>query len=408
MESKIKVTFWLNKAKRNNSKLVPIYLRVMYNYNYFTKSTGLMIREADWDKKSQKVKGNSHDANIINNKLESLKIRVHQIINQLTILGKPFNLNTIKDTLDGRSLGQVTVLKALDEHLKLMKRLKGKEYEQPTIIKYTNTRLRIQQFIKYKYRRSDIFLYELNDNFLSEFELFLKEKYDNSTTTCYKHYQRFTLVVRKAIQKGYLDKYPFPEYKIRMPKKRIEYLDREELDRIEKLEIKIERLATVRDVFVFCCYTGLAYAEVHALKPQHVFIGIDGEKWLNIFRKKTKKQYQVPLLPKALEIMEKYSNHPKCISSDVLLPVNSNVKMNAYLKEIADLAGDRQKLTVHIARKTYACTLLAQGVNIGVLSKLLGHSSIQVTLDSYASVMDELMLNNVIGLHKTNLDEISS
>ncbi len=169
----------------------------------------------------------------------------------------------------------------------------------------------------------------------------------------------------------------------------------EEVNRIEKADLKVDRLNFIRDVFVFCCYTGLAYAEVHALKPEHVYIGIDGEKWLNIFRKKTKKHYQVPILPKAMEIMDKYSNHPKCIKNDVLLPVNSNVKMNAYLKEIADLARIRQKLTVHIARKTYACTLLAQGVNIGVLSKLLGHSSIQVTLDSYTSVMDELMLNNV-------------
>lgn len=151
--------------------------------------------------------------------MDALNIKVHQIINQLTILGKPFNIHTIKETLDGRSIGQATILKAFDEHLRMMNRLKGKEYEKPTIIKYTNTRLRIKQFIKYKFKRSDLFLYELNDNFLTEFEMYLKEKCDNSKTTCYKHYQRFTLVVRKAIQKGYLDKYPFPDYRIRMPKK---------------------------------------------------------------------------------------------------------------------------------------------------------------------------------------------
>jgi hypothetical protein len=150
MESKIKVTFWLYKAKKNSNKLVPVYLRVKFNYEYFTKSTGLMVREVDWDKKSMRVKGNSQDANVVNTKMEGLNFKVHQIINQLSLLGKPFNIHTIKDTLDGRSIGQVTVLKAFDEHLKLMKRLKGKEYEQPTIIKYTNTRLRIHQFIKYK------------------------------------------------------------------------------------------------------------------------------------------------------------------------------------------------------------------------------------------------------------------
>jgi len=342
-----------------------------------------------------RVKGNSDDASMINSTLDSMRIKVHQIITQLTVLNKPFNIHTIKDTLDGKSLGQVTVLKAFDEHLKFMNRMKGKEYEQPTIIKYKNTRLRIQQFIKWRFKRKDLYLYELNDRFMNDFEMFLKDKFENSTTTCYKHYQRFTLVVRKAIQKGYLDKYPFPEYKIRMPKKRIEYLDREELERLEEVEINLPRLSTVRDVFVFCCYTGLAYAEVHALRPEHLYTGVDGELWLRIHRKKTKKEYSVPLLPKAEAIIEKYKEHPMVKRKGVLLPVNSNVKMNAYLKEIAELAKINQRLTVHLARKTYGSTLLSEGVNIGVISKLLGHASIQVTLDSYASVMDELMLNNV-------------
>ena len=236
---------------------------------------------------------------IINTKLESLRISVHQIINQFTVLGKPFNIHNVKDTLEGKNCNQVTVMQVTEENLKMMKKLQGKEYEQPTIIKYANTRLRIQQFLKYKYKRSDMHLYELNDNFLQEFEHFLKEKYENSTTTCYKHYQRFSRVIRIAVQKGYMDKYPFRDYKIRMTKKRIEYLDREELAKIENLEITIERLERVRDVFVFCCYSGLAYIEVFNLKHENIIIGMDGEKWMNIHRKKTNKDYQVPLLPKA-------------------------------------------------------------------------------------------------------------
>jgi integrase/recombinase XerD len=396
MESQIKVTFWINKSKKNQKNLVPIYIRVTFNYDYFTRSTSLSVKESDWDKKSMKVKGISSEACLINTKLDSLKMRVHQIINQFTVLGKPFNIHNVKDTLEGKNSNQVTIVQVIDEHLKMMKKLLGKEYEQPTIIKYANTKLRILQFLKHKYKRSDMYLYELNDDFLREFEHFLKDKYENSTTTCYKHYQRFTHVVRIAIQKGYLDKFPFRDYKIRMQKKRIEYLDREELAKIEKLEITIERLDRVRDVFVFCCYSGLAYNEVFNLKHENIFIGMDGEKWLNIHRKKTNKDYQVPLLPKAIEIIYKYSNHPFCMRRKGLLPVTSNVKMNAYLKEIGDLAKIQKYLTTHLARKTFATTvMLANGVNIGVLSRLLGHSSIQVTLDSYAAVMDELMLNNV-------------
>ena len=134
-------------------------------------------------------------------------------------------------------LDQVTVLKAIDEHLRLMKRLIGKQYEKPTLIKFTNTRLRIQQFIKYKFKRGDIYLYELNDAFMEDFETFLREKFENSTTTCYKHFQRFSHMIKKAVNRRYPDKYLFPEYRIRMPRKRIQYLDREELSRIENLQM---------------------------------------------------------------------------------------------------------------------------------------------------------------------------
>lgn len=396
MESQIKVTFWTNKSKKNQKNLVPIYIRITYNYDYFVRSTGLSVKESNWDKRGMKVKGTSDDVAIINSKLNALKIRVHQIISQLTVLGKPFNLHNVKDTLDGKNSNQVTLMQVTNEHLTMMNKLKGKEYEQSTLIKYANTKLRILQFLQHQYGRTDMFLYELNDDFLWEFEHFLKDKYENSTTTCYKHYQRFSRIIRMAIQKGYMDNYPFRCYKIRPPKKRIEYLDREELASMEKLELTIERLDRVRDIFIFCCYSGLAYNEVYNLKRENINIGIDGERWLNIHRKKTDKDYQVPLLPKAIEIIDKYSNHNMCRKRNVLLPVTSNVKMNAYLKEIGDLSRIHKNLTTHLARKTFATTvMLANGVNIGVLSRLLGHASIQVTLDSYATVLDELLLSNV-------------
>lgn len=214
-------------------------------------------------------------------------------------------------------------------------------------------------------------------------------------------------MIRQAMHKGYLDKYPFENYKIRMPKKKIEYLTQEEINRIEQKEFSVSRLNTIRDIFIFCCYTGLAYAEVESLAPENITTGMDGDLWLNIHRKKTNKDYQVPLLPKPLDILEKYKNHPICLKRNSCLPVPSNVKYNAYLKEVGDMAGipNDKPLVSHLARKTFACTIgLANGMNIGVLSKILGHASIQVTLDSYATVIDELMLSNVRDLK----DKLSS
>jgi integrase len=336
-----------------------------------------------------------------NSQLDTMKVKVLQVVNQLILNDKPFNVQTIKTMLEGNDASQVTLMRVCDEHIAEMQKLKGKDYEASTIIKYRNTVLRLKQFMKYKYKRKDVFLYELNFHFISEFESFLKYKYDNSTTTCYKHYQRFTRMIRRAINKGYMEKYPFADYKIRMPKKKIQFLTQAELNRIELQDFKAERLNVIRDIFVFCCYTGLAYAELESLTPDNITTGMDGELWLNIHRKKTNKDYQVPLLPKALEILEKYKNHPRCIKKRRCIPVPSNQKYNAYLKEIGDMAEIPQDkpLVSHLARKTFACTVgLANGMNIGVLSKLLGHSSIQITLDSYATVIDELMISNVRAL----------
>lgn len=405
MESNIKVTFWLNLAKRNLQNLVPIYVRVSFNYEHFTKATGMTIKSVDWDKKAMRVKGNNEEVYSINNQLDGTRLKILQIINQLTITGKPFNIFTIKRILDGNDANQMTLISLMDEHLIEMKKLLGKDYEQATIVKYTNTRLRLEQFLKYKYKHADIYLYDLNHAFITDWITYLKNKYGNSTTTCYKHYQRLTRVLRKAINYGYMEKHPFPDFKIRQPKKRIEYLSMDEINRIEQTDFKVDRLNNIRDIFIFCCYSGMAYAEVESLTPDNITKGMDGELWLNIVRKKTKKNYLVPILPKALEIIEKYKKHPLCLKKDRLLPVPSNVKYNAYLKEIAEVAGVKKYLTTHLARKTFASTImLANGVNISVLSKLLGHANVQVTLDSYASVADEMLLKNVKDL-KIKLNE---
>ncbi|MDF1576521.1 MAG: site-specific integrase [Bacteroidales bacterium] len=397
MDSNVKITYWLYKTRTDKiSKLCPIYLRVRNNNSFFTKSTGLSVRESDWDKKLKRVKGKSAEAESINSQLDGLRHKIMQITNQLTIKGKPFSVELIKKHMEGKEEHQMTLMKVYDEHLRQMKRLKGKEYQQPTIIKYANTRLRLSQFLKFKFRRSDMFLYELNYDFMKGFEIFLRERFDNSTTTCYKHYQRLTRVLKIAMQKGYLDRHPFPAYRIRMPKKKIEYLEREELDRIECTDFKVERLNVIRDIFIFCCYTGLGYAEVASLSLDDLVTGADGEKWLNILRKKTQKPYSVPVLPKAYEIMDKYLEHPLCRKRGRLLPVPSNVKYNAYLKEIAVIAGVKKHLVSHLARKTFATTImLANGVNIGIVSRLLGHANVQVTLDAYGEYNDQLMISQV-------------
>lgn len=152
--------------------------------------------------------------------------------------------------------------------------------------------------------------------------------------------------------------------------------------------MEIERIAQVRDIFLFSCYTGLAYIDTKNLTHSNIRIGIDGNKWIFTSRQKTKSISNIPLLSQAENIIEKYKTDPHCINSGSLLPVLSNQKMNAYLKEIADLCSIKKELTFHIARHTFATTVtLANGVPIERVSKMLGHKSIKTT-QHYAKIMD--------------------
>jgi len=399
MENNVKITFWMNKTKKNSKNLIPVYLRVSHDYEHFVMATSVWIHASEWDKKAMRVRGSSPDTCTSNNSLETLRVKVIQAVNHLSVQGKPFNIHTIRKRLEGKDRSSVTLMMVIEEQISEMKKLKGKDFAPSTIVKYKNTQLRLKQFIKFKFHRSDIYLYELNYQFMKDFEAYLKEKHENSSVTVYKHYQRFTRILRQSMHKGYLEKYPFENYKIKLQRKKIEYLTQEEIDRIDQTNFRVERLNTIRDIFVFCIYTGLAYAEVESLTPDNITRGTDGELWLSIHRKKTKKDYQVPLLPRALEILEKYQNHPLCLKKGKCLAVPSNVKYNAYLKEIGSIAGIRKPLVTHLARKTFATTIaLSNGMNIGVLSRILGHNSIKVTLDSYGTIIDELMLSNVKAL----------
>ncbi|HEY4787351.1 MAG TPA: site-specific integrase, partial [Bacteroidales bacterium] len=148
------------------------------------------------------------------------------------------------------------------------------------------------------------------------------------------------------------------------------------------------RLQHAKDMFVFSCYTGLAYIDAFNLTSQNIGIGIDGQYWISTCRKKTDQPVRIPLLPKAMEIIEKYKTHPYAIAKGKLLPIYSNQKLNSYLKEIADLCGITKPLTFHIARHTFATTItLSNGVPIETVSKLLGHGSIRTT-QVYAKVIE--------------------
>jgi site-specific recombinase XerD len=174
-----------------------------------------------------------------------------------------------------------------------------------------------------------------------------------------------------------------------------------------KKEFAIPRVANVRDIFVFSCYTGLSYADVKKLTRNEIQKGIDGSQWIFTRREKNDNSSRIPLLKSALQVIDKYKNHPKCVNEGLVLPVLSNQKMNSYLKEIADACDITQNLTFHLARHTFATTVtLTNGVPIESASKMLGHVDIKTT-QHYAKVIDTKVSQDMKKL-KRKLDKIAS
>ena len=197
---------------------------------------------------------------------------------------------------------------------------------------------------------------------------------------------------------GWLSRDPFAGFS--MAKKEVERhaLSNEELESLGNKKYSMERLNQVRDIFLFSCYTGLADADVQKLKRSEIGNGVDGGKWIFANRQKTKSLSRIPLLPRALKILDHYADHPQCLLTDKVLPVLSNQKMNSYLKEIADLSGIRKNLTYHIARHTFATTItLSNGVPMETVSKMLGHKNLRTT-QHYAKILDQKISQDMSGL----------
>lgn len=391
----IKLNYWLRKSQKNAEGKYPIYLNINFKGNNCQSSVGISIKYAEWDKKAQRMKGTSDDVEALNGKLAVTKSRALKVYNELLLSAVEFNCFTIKEKLKNGFAKSITVDELMNEYIEKMTSLKGKGYSQPTIVKYRNTQLRVSQFVKKQYKRKKIYLYELNYKFMDQFATFLRIKFNNSNTTIYKHYQRLSRVVRIGINMGYLDRFPFGEFKIKQDKAQLVYLTYQEVLLIENKQFKNQRIETVRLLFLLSCYSGLSFKEMENLKPKN-FIDSNGTHWLDMTRQKTKKHYRVVLLPQAVSLINNLQElHPN-IEDGSLLPIMSNQKYNNYLKELADLCGIEKRLTSHVGRKTFSIGIsLRSKVPIELLSALLGHSNIRVTADYYTKITDEVMIEGI-------------
>jgi site-specific recombinase XerD len=385
------IRFFIRRSRSISSSDNIIYCCLNYAGQRIEITTEFRIDADKWDSQLKKVKGNSSTSRLINNTLEEIRNKYFSIYSKLKLEGTPFNVFTIRDEYLGlnKTKSSITIIELVDKHNLYKESLIGIDVSKATIERYNTLKRHLIGFMKYKFQEADLPLEQFNYPILLDFESYLKIKLKIGHNTAVKYIRNLRTVINYGIQIDILDKDPFLKYKTKIKEVRRGFLEKHEIELIKNLNIEIDRLAVVRDIFIFCCYTGLAYIDVKQLTMNNITIGIDGEPWINTERKKTSNVVKVPILPPAMELIKSYKDHPARIYENRVLPVLSNQKMNAYLKEIGDLAGINKRISMHLARHTFATTITLQGgASIETVSKMLGHSNIGTT-QIYAKITDQ-------------------
>ena len=389
MTTKISVLFYLRKSKVNSQGLMPIYQRITIERERFDISTGHFVEEMKWGTEMGKMKGNSEEARTINSRLDLLKNKVYEIEKRLFMGEIKINLENFKNEYLGKKARDRYLMPIFEEHNRKIKELVGSEYAPGTLERYETSLKHTKDFLQWKYRVSDIDIEKIDHAFITEYEFYLRSERKCANNTAVKYIKNFHKIINICLANGWLTKDPFANYKAKVKEVIREFLTEQEIQSLMEKEFVSERLELVRDIFVFSCFTGLAYIDVKQLIPDNIVLGIDGDKWINKNRQKTDTNSKIPLLPTAQYIMDKYSDYPVNKNKGTILPILSNQKMNAYLKEIATVCGINKELTFHIARHTFATTVtLSNGVPIETVSKMLGHTNLKTT-QHYAKILDK-------------------
>jgi integrase/recombinase XerD len=395
------ILFWINRTKENKGK-APIYARVTVDLRRVEISIKRRIEPENWNAEKGIAKGIKEEIKSLNAYIENVRNRLFDCYQDLVNKHKFVTAEAIKDRFIGVDEKEHSLMTVIDYHNEEM----TTTLEWGTLKNYFTTKKYVEIFLKDKYKTSDVYLYQLNYKFLTDFERFLKTYQPKDhhkpigQNTVMKHIERLRKIVNLCIKNEWLDRDPFQKFKPSFIKTSREFLTADELATIENKNVSFERLQLVKDIFIFSCYTGLAYIDVFNLTTQNIALGIDGDYWLSTSRKKTEQPVRIPLLPKPMAIIEKYKNNPRALAHNKLFPSLSNQKLNSYLKEIADLCGITKPLTFHIARHTFATTVtLTNGVPIETVSSMLGHTSIKTT-QIYAKVIQQKVSNDMKALRE--------
>lgn len=395
------IQFVIRLPKQQKKEMATVYARITVNGKRSEISLKSKVSPNNWDEVKGKAKGKREEIIKLNNHIERVRSLITDAYHQLIQERRTVTVDAIKSLYLGEDDQEVMTLLKLSKY---HKEVETGRLASGTLKNYSTTESYLEKFLKQKYKKNDISIESLSYKTILDFETFLHnyEPTDHhrplNNNGVMKHLERLKKLVNFAVKLEWLEKDPFIKYRLRFEKVERGHLTTEELFVLANKQFSIERLQSVLDMFLFSCYTGLAYIDISNLTHEHIVIGIDGKQWLMTRREKTDTLVKVPLLLEAENLIEKYKKHPAAIANGTIFPVISNQRMNGYLKEIADICNIQKNLTFHLARHTFATTVtLSNGVPIESVSEMLGHTTIRTT-QIYAKVVEKKLSEDMHNL----------
>lgn len=389
MSQNYSLHFYLKKPKYYKGGNKAVYMRVTVNGSTPKEaSLGRMCDPKIWISKANRAKGNSEGARTLNAYLEAIARKFEDIHISHLKSGYEITSESLINCYQGKEQKVNYLLEIFTEHNAKMKALLGKGFKPNTLRGHHSSLQHLTAYILKEYKASDIDVKKIDYAFIKGYDFYLMSEQGCSGVSVAKYMKHLRKIINLCIAHKWIGESPFVFYKNKAVAKDREFLSKDELRMISEKQFTVRRLSQVRDIFVFCCYTGLSYADVRKLNRSEIRKGDNGRRWIYTTREKTLASSVIPLMRVSEQILDKYADDPVCESKGLAFPVLSNQKMNSYLKEIADLAGVNKELTFHIARHTFATTVtLSNDVPIESVSKMLGHKDLKTT-QHYAKVLN--------------------
>ena len=385
--STFKVLFYLKRQAEQNGK-APIMGRITINGTISQFSCKLSISPKLWDTKANKASGKSVVAQRINEKLENIKTNIGKQYQRICDRDSYVTAEKVKNAWLGFGDGYQLLLQTFDEYLNdFEKNRVGKDRKASTLENYRKQYRRLAAFLQYEYKVEDIPFRELKREFIEKYVVYLSTVRGMLPGTLPNAIKKLKLMTYTAFKNGWIASDPFAGFRVTAKYRDRRFLSESELQAVMDVQVPNYKTAIVRDIFVFCCFTGLAYVDVQKLSHDDIHTDDRGDMWIIDNRAKTGTQFRVKLLPVAKELVERYRRLK--LPDNKVFPVKDCDSMDMSLRHVARHAGLSFNPTMHVARHTFATTVtLSQGVPLETVSKMLGHKHITTT-QIYAKITND-------------------